>query len=251
MISVITVSLNEAKKVESCLQGVSDFADELIVVDLGSKDDIEEICKKFSAKFFKHKFVPFVERVRNFAISKATGDWILVLDPDEKIGEKLKEKLREISKKDDVAAVNIPRRNIFFGGWIVHTNFWPDRHIRFFKKGKVAWNEKIHSYPKVSGKVLELAAHEELAILHFGYDSISQFIDRQNRYSEIEAQQRYAEGERFSLRNFIWQPTREFLVRFIKHKGFLDGIYGLSLTILLMIYRVMISVKIWELEKKR
>ena len=92
-----------------------------------------------------------------------------------------------------------------------------------------------------------MEAKEELAIMHYGYDNINQFIDRQNRYSGIEAQNLYQSGEKFSWAKFFWWPDREFLVRFIKHQGYLDGFYGFALTYLMMIYKMMVSIKLWEL----
>lgn len=250
MISTVVICFNEAEKLTKCLESAEDFSDELIVVDLGSSDNSIEVAGKFKAKVFRHQFVSFVELARDYAISKASGEWILVLDPDEQITLALKEKLKEVMEKDQFAAINIPRKNIFFGKWISHTNWWPDRHIRFFKKGKVRWSKEIHSYPEVSGETLNLEAREDLAILHFGYQSINEFISRQIRYSGIEAKSLYEDGVRFSWSSFFWKPTREFLVRFLRHRGFLDGFYGLALTILMMIYQMTVLVKIWGLEKE-
>lgn len=249
MISAVITTFNEAKQLKGCLESLEGFAGELVVVDLGSSDNTEEIVKKFKAKIFKHELVRYVELVRNYAISKASGDWILILDPDERVTPALVDKLKEVASIGDFVAVNIPRKNIFFGCWIAHTNWWPDKHIRFFKKGKLAWTDKIHSYPKVEGKVLELPSDESLAIRHFGYQTFSEFFDRQHRYSEIEAEYRFKNGIRFSWWLFIWMPLREFLVRFIKHAGFLDGFYGFALTYMMMVYQMIVMIKVWELEK--
>lgn len=251
MISAVLVCLNEAEKLKRCLQSLVDFADEIIVLDLGSTDESMDIAKKYHAKIFQHSPVPVVEEVRNYAISKASGDWILVLDPDEFLSDKLKEKLKQISSSSEFAAVNVPRKNIFFGHWIAHTNWWPDRHIRFFQKERVNWKSIIHSYPEVKGKVLNLAAEESLAIVHFGYETLNEFMDRQNRYSGIEAKNLYDSEIRFSWGNFFWKPTRECLVRFIRHFGFLDGFYGFALTFLMMVYQLEVMVKLRELEQKR
>lgn len=248
MISAVIVSLNEEKKIEKCLESLNGFAQEIIIVDLGSTDGSHDVYKRFNAKVFNHEEVEYVELVRDFAISKASGEWVLVLDPDEQISEELKENLKKITEQNDFIAVNICRKNIFFGRWIAHTNWWPDRHIRFFKKGKVKWSNEIHSYPKVDGKILYFPEKEDLAIIHFGYDNFGQFLDRQNRYSSIEAKQRIEKGERFAWINFLWWPLREFLVRYIKHLGFLDGFYGFSLTYFMMVYKIIVLVKMWELK---
>ena len=251
MISTVIVTLNEEKKLLNCLESVKDFSDEIVVVDLGSTDHTLEIAKKYQAKIFTHPRVDYVELVRNFAIAKAQGDWILVLDPDETVPQSLKNKLKDVISEDKYTAVNISRKNIFFGKWISHTNWWPDRHVRFFKKGKVKWEKRIHLYPKVEGQILELPAKEDLAIEHFGYQTIGEFINRQNRYSSIEAQNLYNLVEKFSWGKLFWKPTREFLVRFIKHRGFLDGFYGFALTILMMVYQLQLMVKLWELKRTK
>lgn len=251
MISAAIVTLNEDTKLEKCLTSINKFVDEIIVVDLGSSDKTKEICKKVGARILKHQFKPYVELLRNFAISHTMGDWILILDPDETFPDNLKKKLKQIASEEKYVAVNIPRKNLFFGKWISHSNWWPDRHIRFFKKGHVVWTDRIHSYPRVTGQILSLPAQEDLAISHFGYDNLSQFLDRQNRYSDIEAKQRYDLGERFSWKSFLWRPTREFLVRYIKHQGFLDGSLGFSLTAMMMIYQLEVVIKLWELGQRK
>lgn len=247
-VSAVIVTYNEERKLEDCLKSVYKKVDEIIVVDLGSTDKTLQIIEAYSAKIFRHKKVEYVEQVRDFSISKAKGEWVLILDPDERVQPSLWDKLENIISENKYAAVNIPRQNIFFGKWIKHTNWWPDRQIRFFKKNKVAWSNKIHTYPEVDGLILNLGTSEQWSIIHYGYDSIQQFIDRQNRYSSIEAKNRYHIGDRFSFFNLVWFPIREFIVRYIKHGGFLDGKLGFILTYLMMVYQLTVIIKIWELE---
>ncbi|HTK03888.1 MAG TPA: glycosyltransferase family 2 protein, partial [Alphaproteobacteria bacterium] len=170
------------------------------------------------------------------------------LDPDEQLSESLKIKLREVVEENIYNAVNIPRKNIIFDKWISHSNWWPDQQIRFFKKGAVSWPDTIHTYPEVSGAILNLPVQESLAILHFNYSSINEFIEKQNRYSTIEANNRLKSRENFSWFKFFWWPIREFLVRYIKHFGFLDGIHGLVLVYLMMFYKMMVVVKMKEMK---
>lgn len=250
MISAVLVTYNEEKILKDCLKSL-EKVDEIVVVDLGSNDKTIEVAKQFNAKIVTYQKVEYVELIRDFAISKAKGDWILVLDPDERITPDLWDRLKDVVSEDKYSAVNIPRKNIFFGKWIAHTNWWPDKHVRFFIKGKVKWGDKIHRYPLVEGNILNLPAKEELAIEHQGYSSVEQFINRQNRYSTIEALNLFNSGDKFSWVNFFWKPFREFLVRFIRHLGFLDGFYGLALTYLMMIYQMQVMIKLWELERKK
>ena len=250
-ISAVINTYNEAEKLPACLESLKDWIDEIVVVDMGSTDQTLEIAKKYKAKIFPHEHLPYVEPARNFALSLSKGNWILVLDPDERISKELAKKLQEIAKNDIYEAVNIPRKNIIFGKWIEHSNWWPDKHVRFFKKGKVTWSERIHLYPEVRGKILELPAEENLAIEHLNYETVNQFLERQNRYSEVSARNRYDSGERFSWKNFFWKPTRLFLQRFIRHVGFLDGFYGLALACLAAYTQLSEEVKLWEKERTK
>ena len=251
MISVALVTYNQGELLKACLESVAKESDEIVLIDLGSTDQTAKVTESFQAKIFTHQQVDYVEKVRNFSVSKTAGDWVLILDPDERMNPILWEKLKTIVSENKFDAVNIPRKNIFFGKWIAHTNWWPDKHVRFFKKGKVKWSDKIHVYPEVDGRVLELPAREKLAIIHLGYPSISDFIQRQSRYSTIEAKNLYDQGIRFSWLSFFWKPVREFLVRFLRHLGFLDGFIGFSLTFLMMIYQMEVQIKLWELEKDK
>ncbi len=245
MISVCIVTYNEAQKLKSCLQNIQSFANEIIVVDLGSEDGVADVCTEFKARLIKHKFENIVEKVRNFVISQAQNDWILLLDPDERVSEELVKKLEGFIAQDQYIALKIPRKNIFFGKWIKHTNWWPDKQIRFFKKGSVEWGTRIHSYPKVTGQIYELDNDREV-IEHFGYATFSEFFDRQIRYAQVDARQRNEEGTRFSWLRLFFLPVREFLVRFVKYQGYLDGFYGLGLTVMMMIYQIMVQVNLWE-----
>lgn len=247
MISAVLITFNEENVLKRCLESIKDFVSEIIIVDLGSKDGSLAVAKEYKAKIFNHPWVPYADPVRNFALEKVTGQWVLMLDPDEVVPKTLQDKLQGLIKSQEpFAAVNIPFKNIFFGKWISHTNFWPDKHLRFFKAGTVKWQDQVHSYPKVIGKVLELPAEEKYAVLHNSYKSWSEFYKKQKKYALSEAKNRKLAGEGFSIKRLIWLPLREFLARFIKHRGFLDGINGLFLVLVLMWYRVLVE---WYLIK--
>lgn len=249
MISVVVNSRNESKKLDKCLNSVQDWADDLVVIDMQSSDNTREIAKKYKARVFEHQSVNYIEPVREFAVSKAKYDWVLILDPDEVVPERLKERLSTLLQKDGLAAVNIPRLNIFFGKKIKHTNFWPDRQIRFIKKGKVKFFNFIHSYPKVSGTILDLPAAEDIAIHHYSYKSINEYTERMKRYSTIEAINRFERGERFSIINFFYMPLYDFIRRYIRHLGFLDGLVGFQLSVLQAFYYMLVEIKLLNLKK--
>ena len=248
-ISVVINTLNEEKNLKQALEFVK-WADEILVCDMYSEDKTVEIAKKMGAKVFYHKKVDFVEPTRNFAISKATGDWILILDADEQIPDSLSDRLQELVRKAVSSDfVEIPRKNIIFGKWLKHTGWWPDYQIRFFKKGAVTWKDEIHSRPNVKGIGLILKPEEKWAIIHHNYQTISQFIERMSRYTTVEAEQKILEGYKFDWRDLLRKPLSEFLSRFFANRGFEDGIHGLALSLLQAFSHLLVYLKVWEKEK--
>ena len=245
-ISVVINTFNEAGNIGRAIKSVK-FASEIIVCDMYSDDETAKIAKSAGAKVFLHKRVGFVEPARNFAISKASNSWVFILDADEEIPQTLAKRLKELAEKNISANfVEIPRKNIIFGSWLQASFWWPDYQIRFFKKKSVLWNDKIHSKPQTKGEGLKLPEEEDFAIVHHNYKSIFQFIERLNRYTEIEAKQLLSEGYKFSWTDLIQKPTSEFLSRFFANKGYLDGIHGLALSLLQAASFLVVYLKVWE-----
>lgn len=248
-ISVVINTYNEEKNINRCLQSIKDFADEIIIVDMHSDDKTVEIAKKFKVKIFRHEYTRFVEPARNFALSKATGDWILLLDADEELPETLISKLKEISGLNNADYVRIPRKNIIFGKWIMHSRWWPDYLIRFFKTGTVKFSDKIHVPPTAGGKAIELEANEEYALVHHHIQTVSQYLERLNRYSDIQSAELVERGYKFDWKDLIIKPSNEFFSRFFAGEGYKDGLHGLSLAILQAFSEFVVYIKLWERNK--
>ncbi len=251
-ISVVINTRNEEKNLPRALASVKDLADEIVVVDMFSTDKTVSIAKKAGARIYTHPRTGYVEPARNFAISRATGDWILVLDADEEIGMELSKRLRKISRTESsISFYRLPRKNIIFGHWIRHSRWWPDHNIRFFKKGVVSWSEIIHSVPETRGKGIDLDAKEKNAIIHHNYDSVSQYVERLNNYTNIQAKFLVSGGYKFSWPDLLRKPASEFMSRFFAGEGYKDGVHGFVLSILQSISEFIVYVKVWEMSKFR
>lgn len=249
-ISVVINTLNEEKNLPRALLSIKDLASEIVVVDMESSDATQEIAKKAGAKVYTHKPTGYVEPARNFALSKATGDWILILDADEEILQSLSKKLITLAKNPKGRDFfRLPRKNIIFGQWVRHSRWWPDYNIRFFKKGSVLWSEIIHSVPETHGIGWDLPAQESLAIVHYEYNSISQYLNRLDRYTSVQAKHKIADGYKFSWRDLFQKPISEFLSRFFVGEAYKDGVHGLALSLLQAFSEVVLYLKIWEMEK--
>jgi len=246
MISVVINTLNNEDEISRAINSVKSLADEIVVCDMESSDNTSTIAKKLGAKVFSHKKENYVELVRNFMVSKATCDWIFILDPDEELQSSLVKKLREITKKPEADYYRIPRKNIIFGKWIKHTNWWPDYNIRFFKKGFVSWNEAIHSVPMTQGKGADLPDKEEYAIIHNNYENISSYLEKMVRYTDAGKDNLLKGGYVFSWKDLIKKPANEFLSRYFEGEGYKDGIHGLALSLLQSFSQFVLYLKVWE-----
>ena len=246
MISVVINTLNNEDEISRAINSVKSLADEIVVCDMESSDNTSTIAKKLGAKVFSHKKENYVELVRNFMVSKATCDWIFILDPDEELQSSLVKKLREITKKPEADYYRVPRKNIIFGKWIKHTNWWPDYNIRFFKKGFVSWNEAIHSVPMTQGKGADLPDKEEYAIIHNNYENISSYLEKMLRYTDAGKDNLLKGGYVFSWKDLIKKPANEFLSRYFEGEGYKDGIHGLALSLLQSFSQFVLYLKVWE-----
>lgn len=246
LISAVINIHNEAKLLPRCLKSLQNFADEIVVVDMHSTDRGAEIARNFGAKLYPFRPLPVVEPARNFAISKALGKWILVIDPDEYLGPTLKTELLRLIHRHDIDSVKIPRKNIILGRWIRHSRFWPDYLIRFFKRGSLTWPKEIHRQPIPKGNTLTLLDSEKLAIRHRHYQTVSQFILRALRYSHIQADELKTANYQVKVSDFILRPVQEFNSRFFAGEGYKDGIHGLALAILQAFAVCLTYLRLWE-----
>ena len=248
-ISVIINTFNEEKNIEQAIKSAK-FANEIVVCDMHSDDKTVVLAKKFGAKVVYHKKMEYVEPARNFAVSQASGDWILVLDADEEIPESLSKRLKQFAEKmTGIDYVELPRKNNIFNKWMKASMWWPDYNIRFFKKGSVRWSNEIHKRPEALGLGLKLDPVEEYAIVHHHYESVTQFVERLNRYTKIQSKELVKEGYTFSWIDLLTKPTGEFLSRFFANRGFEDGLHGLSLSLLQAFSHLVMYLKVWEINR--
>lgn len=250
-ISAVINTLNEEKKISRCLASLKGFVNEIVVVDMMSSDRTVDIAKKFGAKVFKHKRIGYVEPARNFAISKAKYDWVVILDADEELSDGLKKYIKNEIKNPQADYYRIPRKNIIFGKWMKHSGWWPDYNIRFFKKGFVSWNEVIHSIPMTTGRGLDVPSTQENSIKHRHYSSVEEYITRMNKYTTIQAKNLNKKGIEFRWRDVLIRPASEFLRRYFAEEGYKDGLHGLTLSLLQVLSELVVYTKLWQKQKFR
>ncbi len=246
-VSAVIITYNEEKNVERCLKSLVDIVDEIVVVDSFSKDQTEVICKQYNVNFIQQEFLGYIEQ-KNFALSKAKYNYIISLDADEALSEALKASLLRLKSdwKHDGYYAN--RLNNYCGQWIKHSDWYPNKKMRFFKKDSGSWqginphDNFILNDPKNS-KTLKGD------ILHWVLNDYSSHIKKTENFSTIAAKAYYDQGKRSSIWKIIYRPAWAFFKAYVLRLGFLDGLNGFIICV--QTYNTVFYkyIKLYELQK--
>ncbi|MEO2069395.1 MAG: glycosyltransferase family 2 protein [Desulfurobacteriaceae bacterium] len=239
------LTFNSERCIEEVLSSIKDIADEIIVVDSGSKDKTLEIVKSFGAKVYTRKFDNFVNQ-KNYLLSLCTKEWVLFIDDDEVLSEELKEEIKKVKLKEkSFDGYYVNRLTNYLGKWIKHA-WYPDWHLRLAKRKKCVWvGDLVHESLRVEGKVGYLKGD----LLHYSYPSISDHLRKVDLYTTLYAKGLYKKGKRFSYIKLITSPIGAFLRRYFLKKGFLDGFEGFVVSVMSSYYSFLKYLKLWEIEK--
>jgi len=248
-LSIAMIAMNEEANLPRTLESVK-WADEIVIVDSGSRDRTIEIAKSFGAKTSYHQFGGHGEQ-KNVALDLCMSEWTLLLDADEVMTPELQREIQELlvgEPKYD--AYWIPRLNLYFGKWIRHGGFYPDRKLRLFKRGVARLSEGVgpHSTPQFAGPRGKLKGD----LLHYAYPTMGIYLEHMDRYSSEIAPLLQKRGKvSKSLGAFLWNavlnPAATFIYNYFFRLGFLDGREGLILHINHSVYVHWKFIKAWRL----
>lgn len=243
-LSIVIPTLNEEEDIRDCLESVK-WADEIIIVDMFSSDKTLDICREYTNHIFQNNEGRVLNKNINLGIDKATGDWILYIDADERISPELKEELLKIINGDTkYDGYYLLFKHYQFGRWLKHGAWYPSYIKRFFRRGKALFPEKIvHEVLEVNGPV----GYIEQPILHYNHKTVNEFLEKINFESSHEAEGRYKEGKKTGTFEALFVPLLIFIKRYFFLLGFLDGKEGLITNILYAFYFFLWRAKLMEL----
>ena len=247
-ISVIVPTKNEEKNITDCLSSVS-WADEVIVVDARSTDRTVEIAGRFTKNIFVRDWTGYAE-VKQFALQKATHDWVFWLDADERVTPALAEELIAIvqSPRSSYRAYEVARRAYFLGMWIRHSGWYPGYVIRLFQRRMATFTSaSVHEKVIVQGPVGRLTSD----LLHYTDDTIFHYLTKMNRYTSLAAEDSARGNRPFRLSALLVRPPYQFFRMYILRLGFLDGMHGLILALLSAGHVFTKYAKLWDAERIR
>ncbi|MFZ1080429.1 MAG: glycosyltransferase family 2 protein [Candidatus Kryptoniota bacterium] len=243
-ISAIIIAGREEKNIGECLDSVR-WADEIVVVNSESKDRTVEIAKQFTDKVFVRKWEGYASQ-KNFSLEKATNEWVLSIDADERISPELREEISNLdfSKTD---GFYIPRRNYFLDKVIRSCGWSPDYQLRLFRKSKTTLSDRqVHEGFVVDGRKEYLRSE----LIHYTHTSITSTLEKVNEYSTLEAIEKSQKIRVNGLKMFF-KPIWEFFHHFIIRHGFTDGVYGFMVSVIHTMTKAQAYMKIWEMQNGR
>lgn len=243
-LSVIILARNEEELIGECINSVKLInPDEILVIDDNSTDQTVKVASKKGARIIKYPMNNFAQS-RNFAMQKASSDWLLYIDADERFSKELALKIKSTITSDaKFSAYALTRVNYYLG------KKWPKIEVmlRLFKKNSLKeWYGQLHESALVSGDVYTIPH----PLIHFTHRNLSEMVTNTNIWSDIEAKLRFDAHHPAVV---WWRLPHVMLPVFfdyyISQKGYTVGSVGL-IESLYQAFSIFITyAKLWELQK--
>ncbi len=238
-IAGIILTHDEEQNIEECISGLR-WADEVLVFDSFSTDRTVELAQAAGARVIQHPFENYGSQ-RDAAMQAVSTEWVFFVDADERVSPELADEiLQRISGPQRGWAV--PRHNYIFGKLTLGAGWYPDYQLRVLHRTSARYDplRPVHETVILNGTEGRLTH----PLIHYNYRDVAQFIAKQEKYTDIEAHLRFSQGMRPRARTYVTMPLREFHRRFIREKGYRDGLHGLRLSVLMAYYELQTWVRV-------
>ncbi|RAR69988.1 glycosyltransferase family 2 protein [Flavobacterium aciduliphilum] len=218
-ITVIIPTYNEENYIEDCLHAVS-FAHQIIIIDSFSADNTLTLAKKFDCQIIQRAFDNFSNQ-KNEAIKQATGDWILFVDADERVTEKLKHEIFETLKNPKYDAYKLRFPHFYMNRFLYHTE---NKVVRLVKNDSVYFEGDVHEKLIHKGE----AGILKNFMIHYTYKGLFHYIKKKDSYAWFQAKMSKEKNKSARYFHLVFKPFYRFFHTYIIRKGFLDGVPGLA-----------------------
>ncbi len=242
-LTTIIITRNEEKTLEDCLKSLH-FVNQIILVDSKSTDKTQEIGKKYKATIFEHDFKNFAE-TRNFALTKVKTRWVMYIDADERISDKLRQEIVNVLNNDNYSAYKFIRTNYYLG------KKWPYKESiekLFLKTRLTGWYGEIHESPRVDGQVGTLSGE----LLHYTHRSLEEMLNKTIEWYTVEAKLRFNSHHPPVT---WWRLIRVYLTGFINsyiyQQGYKVGTIGLIESLYQGFSLFITYVRLWEMQQNK
>lgn len=227
-LSATIITYNEVENIDAVIENLS-FADEILIVDSFSTDGTIERIKKYPhVKLIQRPFLNYTDQ-KSYTLNQATNDWVIFLDADERLTDKLKNEVLHtinISKNSIVAyffyrSFMFKKSRLYFSGW------QKDKNYRLFRKSKVSFTDEriVHETLIVNGETAIL----KNKLIHYSYKDYNNYKSKMLKYGQMKATEEFNKGKKASWYHFLFRPLYKFLNHYILRLGVLDGAKGITI----------------------
>jgi len=254
MITAIVLAHNEEKMLPNCLKSL-DWVDEILVSDKGSRDKTVEVAQDYRAKIHHFAGIHF-DDWRNQAFKEANGDWVLYIDPDERVTKELNleiqnlldEKETSFVKEDLKSAYKIRRINYWWGKKFDSCGAENDWVTRLFQRSKLKnWRGIIHESPEFEGELGELGSN----IVHLTHRELISGLKKSYQWTRFEAELfAGTDHPKITWPRLFKIFSQAFWQKFIKQGGIKQGTEGFIESMVQAWNRFMVYEQLWELQQK-
>jgi glycosyltransferase involved in cell wall biosynthesis len=221
-LSAVLITLDAAASLEQCLSSL-DFADQILIVDSGSRDATLEIASRFGAEVINQPWLGFGPQ-KGFAVSCARHDWVLCLDADEWVTPELRKNIEVALLNPSYVAYQFARCNRFLGRYLRFGEGYPDWNLRLFNRNSARWSDDVvHEHVLTDTSVGTLAGD----LFHDSAESLANYLGKQNRYTTLAAEAAFKAGKRTTASRLLLSPLIRFIKFYLIRQGFRDGLPGL------------------------
>ncbi|MDK2123023.1 glycosyltransferase family 2 protein [Parachitinimonas caeni] len=222
-ISLVIITQNAAASLSACVHSARALVDEVVVVDSGSNDGTPMLAQSLGARVIAQDWLGFGPQKR-FAVAAARHDWVLCLDADEQLTPKLAAAIQAELAEPCHHAYRLARRNRFMGRYLRHGEGYPDWCLRLFDRRHANWSEDlVHEAVQTQTTVGTLNGD----LLHDSAEDLASYLDKQNRYTSLQAAELASRGKTAGLARLVLSPLARFFKFYLVRRGFLDGLPGL------------------------
>lgn len=247
-VTVVIAARDEAANITACIASV-DWAREVFVVENNSVDDTADLAIRAGAEVVRNQFVT-IGGQRNAGIERASSEWILVIDADERASPQLGEEVALIVTKPASAgpdSFRIKRRNFFLGSEIRHGGWDRDAPVRLFRAALRYSSSRVHEHVETAAAPGTLRS----ALLHAPYATIGQYFEKLDKYSRWWAEDKFEQGRRTGAATVVIRPPLRFLSMYLVRRGFLDGAPGAVLACLAATSVMAKYARLWAMGRGR
>lgn len=246
-LTVAILTKNEEKNIVDVISNAKKVTDDVLIIDSGSTDKTVALAEAHGARVIYRAWDNDFAAQRNFALENTDAAWILYLDADERLNDKLCAAVKKVVTCGFSKQYSMMRKIYAFGFEYKHGIFKPDEVLRLFPTNSVIWEHKVHERPVCNLPKERLDGFIE----HYTYDSWQQWWDKAGHYTTIWAEDNFTRGKRTSLAKCFAHSFYGFIRAYIIQLGFVDGWSGLYSSLQHFTYTMIKYLKLYELQQKK